>query len=238
MKLLLTSNGLTNPSLEKEFLEMTGNKTDLRIAMIPTAGDPIEWVPLIEGNESYDNFVPKLIWEYEIEENTSYLYFKNKGYDIIIVDLKEDPERVKEKLQSVDVIEVGGGDINYLLDWAKKAKLDTYLKDLLDTDIVYIGTSAGSMLIQPDIGLTWWKPEMKADHEGLGIVDFLTTGGHGKDSDEENVNEIIERMIKRREYLQSEMNFPWKIYVVMDGQAIKVINKKIKHIWEWCKKYF
>ena len=61
MKLLLTSNGLTNPSLEKEFLEMIGNATDCRVAMIPTASDSIKWVSLIEGNESYDNFVPKLI---------------------------------------------------------------------------------------------------------------------------------------------------------------------------------
>ena len=61
MKLLLTSNGFITPSLEKEFLEMIGNTTDLRVAMIPTASDSIKWVSLIEGNESYDNSVPKLI---------------------------------------------------------------------------------------------------------------------------------------------------------------------------------
>ena len=41
MKLLLTSNGFIGTSLEKDFLEMAGNIAGLRVAIIPTAGDPI-----------------------------------------------------------------------------------------------------------------------------------------------------------------------------------------------------
>ena len=42
MKLLLTSNGFIGTPLEKDFLEMAGNNTGQKVAIIPTAGDPIE----------------------------------------------------------------------------------------------------------------------------------------------------------------------------------------------------
>ncbi|PIR45245.1 MAG: hypothetical protein COV10_00405 [Candidatus Vogelbacteria bacterium CG10_big_fil_rev_8_21_14_0_10_51_16] len=145
-------------------------------------------------------------------------FFGQRGYDVIVADLKEDPEILKEKLQSVDIIDVGGGDVNYLLDWAKKANLGSYLKDLLARGVVYVGGSAGSMLPQPDIGFTWWEANDPTDHVGLGVVDFITTGGP------------VETVVARKKHLQEVMDFPWKIYVLQDGQAIKVDGDTIEHL--------
>lgn len=226
MKLLLTSNGFIGSSLEKDFLEMTGNRTNLKVAIIPTAGDPIEWVPETIGSK---NYVAKLIPEKK-EKNAEWLNnykreWVEKDYDVVIADLKDDPEKIKEKLEGVEIIDVTGGDVNYLLDWAKKSKLDTYLKDLLDRGIVYVGTSAGSGLLNPDIGLTWWEPDMSTDHVGLGIIDFVMVP-HQK----ENSDKSEENLAKRKKYLQSVINFPWKVCLVQDGQAIKVMGNKIEHI--------
>lgn len=226
MKLLLTSNGFIGTSLEKDFLEMAGNKAGLRVAIIPTAGDSIEWVPLKEGDTSYDNFVPKLVGESNDGKGEYYDYFKNKGYDVIVVDLKEDQNLVKEKLQDVDIIFVGGGDVNYLVDWGKKSKLDSYLKDILNNDVLYIGLSAGNGLLMPDIGLTWWEPTMKADHTGFGIVDFDIVVHQKEDDELKNT----EKLIERKKYYQTVINYPWKTYLVKDGQAIKVIGNKIEHV--------
>lgn len=236
MKILLTSNGFREPLIGQAFLEMIGGRTGLKVAIIPTASDPIEWVPEKEGSKEY---VAKLIPENR-EKNAEWLnnYEKEwveKGYDVVIVDLKGDTEEIKEKLESVDVIDVTGGDVNYLLDWAKKSKLDTYLKDLLDKGIVYVGTSAGSMLLQPDIGLTWWGPEEKwkvVDHIGLGIVDFIVAS-HQK---EESLLKSEENLINRRKYLQSVIDFPWRGYLIQDGQAIKVIGDNVEHIGEGSKR--
>lgn len=236
MKLLLTSNGFRNTFLEKDFLEMTGNRTDLKVAIIPTASDPIEWVPESVGSE---NHIARLVPERK-EKNAEWLsnYKKEwteKGYVVVIADLKEDPEKIKESLESVDIIDVTGGDVNWLLDWAKKSKLDNYLKDLLDRGVVYVGTSAGSGLLNPDIGLTWWEPGEKwegTDHVGLGIVDFIIVP-HQK---EEDLLKSEENLTVRRKYLQSVINFPWKIYLLQDGQAIKVIDNKIEHIGYGIKK--
>lgn len=230
MKILLTSNGFRNTSLEKDFLEMVNNRTDIKVAIVPTASDPIEWVSEEVGNE---NCIARLIPEKNAEWLNDYkLWWIEKGYKVVIADLKEDPEILKEKLENVDVIDVTGGDVNYLLDWAKKSKLDTYLKDLLEKGVVYIGTSAGSGLLNPDIGLTWWEPTMNSDRLGLGIVDFVIVP-HQK---EEDMLKNEEKLIERRKYLQSVVNFPWKIYLLQDGQAIKVIDNKVEHIGKGIKK--
>ena len=236
MKLLLTSNGFLNTPLEKDFLEMTDNKTNLKVAIMPTASDPIEWVPEKEGDQMKD-YVYKLVFE-KVEQNAEWLQkykaeWEKKGHSVVIADLKEDPTELKKKIESVDVIDVLGGDVNYLLDWAKKSKLDTYLGDVLNKGVVYIGTSAGSGLINPDIGLTWWEPDWKLDHVGLGIVDFIVVP-HQNESD---AQKSIEQLTKRREHLQTIINFPWRIYLVQDGQAIKVIDDTVEHVGSGTKKY-
>ncbi len=220
-------------SIEKDFLDLVGNRENLRVAIIPTASDPIEWVPEKEGDPT-SAYVAKLLpvkRKREPEESEAYLYYQNNGHDVIIADLKEDPDKLREKLQNVDVIEVGGGDGNWLLDWAKKSKLDTYLKELLDKGVVYVGGSAGSCLVTPDIGLGWWTPEWKLDHLGLGIVDFLISL-HNKEAE---LSEKIEKTKKQREDMQSHMNYPWKVYFLQDGQAIKVDGDKIEHVGEGIK---
>jgi peptidase E len=97
---------------------------------------------------------------------------------------------------------------------------------------VYVGTSAGSGLVNPDIGLTWWDPEWELDHVGLGIVGFIVVP-HQKESDD---RPNTENLTKRREYMQSLMNYPWKIYFLQDGQVIKVSDDKVEHIGGGVKK--
>lgn len=239
MKLLLLAHNVSDSDFESALFDLTGEKVGLKMAFITTAGDNIEWVPEKEGGERY---VAKLVDLSPEQKEKGDDWRKNhkakfaeKGIEMIFVDLKDDSKEVREKLENVDIIEVGGGDVNWLLDWAKKAGLDTYLKELLDNGIVYTGTSAGAMLPQPDIGFTWWGPEEKwvgTDHTGLGIVDFITTGGPGEGEDKE---EGIKRLVVRKEYLNSVMKFPWKTYLLRDGQMIKVDGDSVEHVGDGVK---
>jgi len=229
MKLLFTSNGITNPTLEKAFLDLTDHKKNLKVALIPTASDPIKWLGPEAGGLTYKY---KLIGKNKFKSYNDYKYLKKKGYRIIIANLKEDRAKLKKKLHKVDLIFVGGGDVNYLLDWAKKAKLDKYLKNLIDSGVIYVGVSAGCGLVQPDIGFTWWEPGMKLDRIGFGIVNFIALV-HQKESDK---IKNIKNLIRRKKYLKKIIKFPWKVYLVKDGQAIKVDGKKIEHIGPGVKK--
>ena len=166
MKLLLCAHKVSDADYESALLDLTGERTGLKMAFINTAGDRIEWVPEKEGSERYVAKLVELNPEEQAKRDAWLSNYKAKlterGYEVIVVDLKKDPKEVREKLENVDIIEVGGGDVNWLLDWAKKSGLNTYLKELLDKGIIYTGGSAGAMLPQPDIGFTWWEPARPA----------------------------------------------------------------------------
>jgi peptidase E len=225
MKLLLTSNGITSPEIEQALDKFIDNRNNLKVAIIPTASDPIEWVLEKEdGIAPYDT-VARLKAKREINaEGGDYKYFKDKGHNPIWVDLKDDPKIIRETLQNVDIIDVPGGDANWLLDWAKKAGLGEYLKDLLDKGVVYMASSAGNGLLMPDIGLSWWNKRWKLDHIGFGIVNFCLWVHQNEEKLEQSVVDIAEL---KKNY---QADYPWKIYLVQDGQAIAVDGDTLTHI--------
>jgi peptidase E len=227
MKLLLTSSGIDNPELEQAFSDLTNNRTDLNVALIPTASDPIDW---IKSELPIYDVIPK-INEDRLEKNLAWQEtwkksYEDRGFNVTIVDLKQDPDWIKEELSKADIIDVCGGDGNWLREWAKVSKLDTYLKELIERGIVYTASSAGSCLAVPDFGLGWWTPEWKEDHTGLGLVDFCVAV-HQREGDERTSEHKI---IENREKMRKIINFPWKVYLLKDGQAVKVDGDKIEHI--------
>ena len=74
-------------------------------------------------------------------------------------------------VQEVDVLLVGGGDPLYLSYWMRQSGLADLFLSLRDA--VYVGLSAGSMVMAPSIGEDFarWKPPTGGD-ETLGVVDF------------------------------------------------------------------
>jgi peptidase E len=231
MKLLLTSNGFTSPEIEEALDEFIDNRKNLTVAIILTASDPIEWVLEKEGDVAPYDSVARLTKIRELnEDDGDYKYFKDKGHNPIWVDLKDDPKIIREKLQNVDIIDVPGGDANWLLDWAKKAELGDYLKDLLDRGVIYMASSAGNGLLMPDIGLSWWNKRWKLDHIGFGIINFCLS----VHQDEEKLEESIDKIAELKKNYEAE--FPWKIYLVQDGQAIVVDGDSVEHIGSGTKK--
>jgi dipeptidase E len=75
-------------------------------------------------------------------------------------------------VQETDVLLVNGGDSLYLCHWMRESGLADLLPSLRP-ETVYVGLSAGSMVMAPNIGEDFvrWKPPTGGD-ETLGIVDF------------------------------------------------------------------
>jgi dipeptidase E len=70
-----------------------------------------------------------------------------------------------------DVLLVNGGDPLYLCYWMRESGLADLLPSLRDT--VYVGLSAGSIVMAPDIGerFVTWRPPTGGDRT-LGLVPF------------------------------------------------------------------
>ena len=74
-------------------------------------------------------------------------------------------------VREADTLLVNGGDALYLCHWMRESGLASLLPSLRDT--VYVGLSAGSMVLTPRIGerFVHWKPPT-GDDSMLGVVGF------------------------------------------------------------------
>ena len=82
-----------------------------------------------------------------------------------------DSERWVQWVRETDALLVNGGDAVYLAHWMRKSGLADLLPSLPET--VWVGFSAGSMVLTPRIGedFVGWKSPTGSD-ETLGVVDF------------------------------------------------------------------
>ena len=134
MKLLLTSNGITNSSIASSLDKLLIKpKEEIKIGLIPTAAN------VEEGNK-----------DWFLEQFTD---LHNFGFtNIDIVDISAADVQWKERLEKVDIIYVSGGNTFHLLNQVRRTGFDTWLKENLDNK-VYVGTSAGSIIITPTIAI-------------------------------------------------------------------------------------
>src|SRR6185312_15405096 len=164
MKLLLTSAGIKNASIHDALVDLLGEPiADCNALCIPTAGyghpqgSPGGAWRFIRGRE------PRL--------PMAGLGWKSVGVLELTALPSIDEERWVPWVRETDVLLVNGGDALYLCHWMRESGLADLLPSLRDT--VWVGLSAGSMVMTPRIGedFVGWKPTTGGD-ETLGIVDF------------------------------------------------------------------
>jgi dipeptidase E len=161
MKLLLTSGGVTNPSIESSLVELLGRPVAECAALcIPTA----QWGHPSCGPESVRRFIaggsPSL----------SDLGWASVG----VLELAALPSIAEERwvpwVRDADVLLVDGGDATYLCHWMRESGLAQLLPSLAET--VWVGVSAGSMVMTPRIGDYFVEWPSAPNDRTLGVVDF------------------------------------------------------------------
>ncbi|MFC4140451.1 MULTISPECIES: Type 1 glutamine amidotransferase-like domain-containing protein [unclassified Microbacterium] len=161
MKLLLTSGGVTNPSIRAALVEMLGKPIEESTALyIPTAqyGHPMCGPELTLRCIAGPGSMTALGW-------------KSVG----LLELTALPsmagERWKPWVEGADALLVDGGDATYLAHWIRKSGLLDLFPRLAET--VWVGISAGSMVMTPRIGPEFvsWDGSETGDRT-LGLVDF------------------------------------------------------------------
>jgi dipeptidase E len=163
MKLLLTSAGIKNPSIEKALVDLLGKPIAEASALcIPTASyghpgaGPARAWNFISGQEPQCPMI-ELGW-------------KSMGVLELTALPSIDEELWVPLAKETDVLLVNGGDSLYLCHWMRESGLADLLPSL---PAVWVGLSGGSMVMTPRIGKDFviWNPPAGGD-EALGVVDF------------------------------------------------------------------
>jgi dipeptidase E len=163
-RLLLTSAGIRNKTIHNALLEMLGRPVEECTALcIPTA---MYGHPHAGPGER--------VWEFvagRSEQPMTELGWKSVGLIELTALPSIDRERWFPLVQGADVLLVSGGDALYLCHWMRESGLTDLLPSLDDT--VWVGMSAGSMVMTPRIGKEFvgWRPP-DGDDRALSLVDF------------------------------------------------------------------
>jgi dipeptidase E len=211
MRLLLTSAGITNDSIEKALEELAARPLcELKMAFIPTAAN------VEEGGKEW---LARNLMEFE-----KLGFLKTDILDISILSKNV----LEEKLKDVDILIFGGGDTAYLNDWVIKSELKDLLPEMLKTK-VYVGISAGSIITCDKIDIEeseeFFQEKIGADQNigGLGMVEFYVIP-HFNAEYFPNINsENIKRLTE---------NYPNPIYDIDDQTANKLTDAEIEVVSE------
>lgn len=212
MKLLLTSNGLSNKSIIAALLELVGKPaSETNLAFIPTAANAEEddkgWV--------IDDLVN----------------IKNLGFkQLDIVDISALPrDSWLPRLKHADILFFSGGHTWHLMHWLRQSGLADLLPDLLKTR-VYAGISAGSIVTGPSLALSSdtsepfaYEDDLPKGEAGLRLVNFHIRP-HLNSSDFPKASEAYLRD-RAKEVAET-------IYALDDQSALKVVDGQVEVISE------
>ncbi|GAA4360673.1 Type 1 glutamine amidotransferase-like domain-containing protein [Angustibacter luteus] len=163
MKLLLTSGGVTNASIRSALVRLLGKPIDeCHALVVPTA----QWGHPMCGPASVRGLVAA---------EPDFRHFTGLGWASLgVLELTALPsigaQRWVPWVEEADVLLVDGGDATYLSHWMRESGLAELLPSLPDK--VWVGVSAGSMVMTPRIGASFVQWPSAPDDRTLGIVDF------------------------------------------------------------------
>jgi dipeptidase E len=163
VKLLLTSGGITNPSIRNALVDLLGKPIEESSALcIPTA----QWGHPQCGPVSVRRFISGI----PSGGGMASLGWGSLG----VLELSALPTigeaRWKPWVTEADALLVDGGDATYLAHWMRASGLADLVPSLQET--VWVGVSAGSMVMTPRIGPYFVEWESAPDDRTLGVVDF------------------------------------------------------------------
>jgi len=127
MKLLLTSTGLTNQKISNFFVAQFDSLENKTACLIFTIKDESDWQWLPHYREELGGL--------------------GLSYDQINISEENNLSNLKE----YDIYYVCGGNTFYILDRMRKTGLDRILIDAVKKGKFYLGVSAGSNIVGPDI---------------------------------------------------------------------------------------
>ncbi len=144
--IFLTSTGLSSQNVYDKFKEITNQKGFKKAVIITTAS-------LDKEDNQYSQLALSQL--------------KSVGFNV--VDFYDFENNGLKNLFQYDVIYVCGGNTFKLMKFAKEMNFDKEVNSLLKRDGIYIGVSAGSIILSPSIQIA---SEVHPDINEVGLTDF------------------------------------------------------------------
>ncbi|MFH1307624.1 MAG: Type 1 glutamine amidotransferase-like domain-containing protein [archaeon] len=201
-KLILTSSGLDNPKLIKEFLNLISKPINKLKILI------IFGVKTKEERFYVEESIKELI---KIGINKENIFEVNINKDVIVKSYK-----------GFEVIYFCGGNTYYLLDRIRKTGIDKLIKNSVKKGILYLGVSAGSIIAGKSIEIAGWGIEGDINEVNLKNLSGLKFTNiaifpHYKDKLKKEVIEF-----------KAKVDYPVK--ALRDGESIVIIGNMIKEL--------
>jgi dipeptidase E len=214
VRYLLTSGGISNPSIHQALVDLLGKPIAESSALfIPTALYALRNGPTLAAR----------VIRGEIGSPFCDMGWKSLG----VLELTALPSIKADDwiplVQATDALLVGGGDPLYLCYWMRQAGLADLLPSLRP-EAVYVGLSAGSMVLAPLIGedFVGWKPPT-GDDRTLGLVDFAMFPHLDHPAMPDNTMANAEKWAA---------GMPVPAYAIDDETAIKVVDGAVDVVSE------
>ena len=211
MNLLLTSSGISNPSIEDALVGLLGKPIGESSALIiPTAIYPF---PDGAGGAW------RAIWD--APSPLCEVGWKSLG----VLELTALPSIREESwvpmIRETDALLVWGGDVLYLCYWMRQSGLADLLPSL--SELVYVGVSAGSIVMTPyncdvEFNLQYVPAGSDQAREGdraLGLVDFALRVHLNREGFEDSSMTNVEKWAS---------GIPIPTYAIDDETAVKVTD--------------
>lgn len=197
-KLVLTSCGIINEDLKREFFKLLiKDVKEVKLLYITTA---------VDGEDDSDTS-----WIDEEVQTILNLGIKQEN-------IKEYKMNYDIDLSLYDMIYMMGGNTFYLLKKIRDTKFDIKLKEAIEKGMIYIGSSAGSIILGNtiELALAYDKNEVNlTDFTGLKMIDGI----------------IVPHANRKQEFVKKKkLQYQDKIYSVNDEHGIIVYNNDIKEI--------
>ena len=213
MKLLLTSGGIANPSIREALVDLLGRPVEECDALcIPTA----EW--------GHPMCTPASAWRFVTGRGGASMAdvgWRSLGLLELTALTTVGRDRWEPWVRAADVLLVDGGDAAYLAHWMRESGLAGLLPEL--TGQVWVGMSAGSMVLTPRIGREFLHWDSPAGDTTLGLVDFSIFPHLGHEAMPENTLAEAERWA-------AAIGGP--AYAIDDASAIRVVDGAVDVVSE------
>jgi dipeptidase E len=200
MALLLTSTGLSNEIIKRQFLGLLNKPvSEIKVIFVPTASRTEHELKYVQASMN------------------ELLALGVQGKNIKTTDLgkKVSPASV----QDYDVMYVCGGNTFYLLKKVRDSGFDRVIQEFVGGGKLYLGVSAGSILSCPAVDIASPADENDVnitDFRGLALVDFVVSPHYSKE--------------EARFVQEYQKKSKLRVVPITDTQAVLVVDGKSRII--------